>query len=214
VPYGFLDSVPLVGLLRAVPRDIATAAAAASVRGGIAAIEVTMDSDHPLRQLDAIRSSVPGAIVGVGTVLSIDEARNAIGAGAAFVVSPHFDDQIVRHCHHAGVPVIPGATTPSEILQAWRAGVGLVKVFPAGPLGIGYIRAVSDVLKGVDIMVTGGVTETNLASFFEAGARAATIGTWLFSKEALASEEMELVESNARRLVRAIEVSSQAVRSA
>jgi 2-dehydro-3-deoxyphosphogluconate aldolase/(4S)-4-hydroxy-2-oxoglutarate aldolase len=173
-----------------------------------------MDSDHPLGQLEAIRSSVPGAVVGVGTVLSIDEARNAIGAGAAFVVSPHFDDEIVRHCHQAGVPVIPGATTPSEILQAWRAGVGLVKVFPAGPLGIGYVRAVCDALKGVDIMVTGGVTETNLDSFFKAGARAAAIGSWLFSKEALASEEMTLVESNARRLVRALEVSSQAVRSA
>lgn len=211
---GFLDSVPLVGLLRAAPRDLAVAAAAASVRGGIAAIEVTMDSDHPLGQLDAIRSNVPGVIVGVGTVLSIGEARDAVGAGATFVVSPHFDDEIVRYCRQEGVPVIPGATTPSEILQAWRAGVALVKVFPAGPLGIAYVRAVSDALKEVDIMVTGGITEMNLASFFAAGARAATIGSWLFSKEALASQEMALVEGKARRLVRAMAVSSQAVPSA
>jgi len=172
---------------------------------------VTMDSDHPLGQLDAIRSSVPGAIVGVGTVLSIGEARDAVDAGAAFVVSPHFDAEIARYCRQEGVPVIPGATTPSEILQAWRAGVGLVKVFPAGPLGIAYVRAVTDALKEVDIMVTGGMTETNLASFFAAGARAATIGSWLFSKDALASQEMTLVESNARRLVSAMERASQAV---
>ena len=207
----FLDGVPLVGLLRAVPRDLAVAAAAASVRGGIAAIEVTMDSDHPLGQLEAIRSNVRGVIVGVGTVLSIGEARDAVDAGAAFVVSPHFDAEIVRYCRQEGVPVIPGATTPSEILQAWRAGVRLVKVFPAGPLGVAYVRAVTDALKEVDIMVTGGITETNLASFFAAGARAATIGSWLFSKQALASQEMTLVESNARRLVSTMERSSQAV---
>lgn len=211
MPQGFLGGVPLVGLLRAVPRNIAVAAAAASVRGGIAAIEVTTDSDHPLGQLDAIRSSVPGAIVGIGTVLSIGQAREAVGAGAAFVVSPHFDNEIVRYCNQEGVPVIPGATTPSEILQAWRAGVGLVKVFPAGPLGTAYLRAVSDALKGVDIMVTGGITDANLASFFAAGARAATIGSWLFSREALASHEMALVENKARRLVHAMAVSSQAV---
>ena len=204
MPQVFLGSVPLVSLLRAVPRNIAVAAAAASVRGGIAAIEVTTDSDHPLGQLDAIRSSVPGAIVGIGTVLSIGQAREAVGAGAAFVVSPHFDNEIVRYCNQEGVPVIPGATTPSEILQAWRAGVELVKVFPAGPLGTAYVRAVSDALKGVDIMATGGITETNLASFFAAGARAATIGSWLFPKEALSAGDVTPIEDRARRLVSAL----------
>lgn len=204
MPQVFLGSVPLVGLLRAVPRNIAVAAAAASVRGGITAIEVTMDSDHPLGQLDAVRSSVPGAMVGIGTVLSIGQARDAVGAGAAFVVSPHFDNEIVRYCNQERVPVIPGATTPSEILQAWRAGVRLVKVFPAGPLGVAYVRAVSEALKGVDLMVTGGITETNLASFFAAGAKAATIGGWLFPKEALSAGDVTPIEDRARRLVSAL----------
>jgi len=204
VPPGFLDSVPLVGLLRAVPKDVAVAAAAASARGGIGAIEVTMDSDHPLGQLDAIRSKVPDLTVGVGTVLSLGEAREAVAAGAAFVVSPHFDEDIVRYCREEGIPVIPGATTPSEILQAWRAGAGLVKVFPAGPLGVAYVRAVAEAIKGVELMVTGGITETNLASFFAAGAKAATIGGWLFPKEALSSLDMTPIEDRARRLIKAM----------
>jgi 2-dehydro-3-deoxyphosphogluconate aldolase/(4S)-4-hydroxy-2-oxoglutarate aldolase len=206
----FLNSVPPVGLLRAVPPDLAVAAVAASVRGGIATVEVTMDSDNPLGQLAAIRAKVPGATVGVGTVLSVGEAREAVAAGAAFLVSPHFDEAIVRYCRDENVPVIPGAATPTEILQAWGAGAALVKVFPAGPLGVPYVRAVADALKKVDLMVTGGITEMNLASFFAAGARAATIGSWLFSKEALASEELTLVELNARRLVNALAPSSHA----
>jgi 2-dehydro-3-deoxyphosphogluconate aldolase/(4S)-4-hydroxy-2-oxoglutarate aldolase len=170
-----------------------------------------MDSDNPLGQLAAIRAKVPGATVGVGTVLSVGEAREAVAAGAAFLVSPHFDEAIVRYCRDENVPVIPGAATPTEILQAWAAGAALVKVFPAGPLGVPYVRAVADALKKVDLMVTGGITEMNLASFFAAGARAATIGSWLFSKEALASEEMTLVEINARRLVSVLEGSRQAL---
>jgi 2-dehydro-3-deoxyphosphogluconate aldolase/(4S)-4-hydroxy-2-oxoglutarate aldolase len=204
VPAGFLSEVPLVGLLRGVPPDLAAAAAAACVRGGITAIEVTMDSDDPLGQLAGIQAKVPGAMVGVGTVLTLDEAREAVAAGAAFVVSPHFDEAIVRYCIDEELPVIPGAATPTEILQAWRAGAALVKVFPAGPLGIAYVRAVADAIKRVALMVTGGVTETNLTAFFAAGASAATIGSWLFSKEALASGEMALVETNARRLVTAL----------
>lgn len=200
----FLDSVPLVGLLRGVPPDVAAAAAAASAGGGIAAIEVTMDSHNPLAQLAAIQAKVPEAIVGVGTVLSLDEAREAIAVGAAFVVSPHLDREIVRYCREKGVPVIPGAATPGEILQAWQAGAGLVKVFPAGPLGVAYVRAVSEALKGVDLMVTGGITETNLASFFAAGAKAATIGGWLFPKEALSAGDVTPIEDRARRLVSAL----------
>jgi 2-dehydro-3-deoxyphosphogluconate aldolase/(4S)-4-hydroxy-2-oxoglutarate aldolase len=206
----FLNSVPLVGLLRAVPPDLAVAAVAASVRGGIATVEVTMDSDNPLGQLAAIQDRVADAVIGVGTVLNLGDAREAVAAGAAFVVSPHFDELIVRYCIEEGVPVVPGAATPTEILQAWNAGAALVKVFPAGPLGVAYIHAVADALKTVPLMVTGGITEMNLASFLGAGAKAATIGSWLFSKEALASEEMTLVELNARRLVNALTSTSHA----
>ncbi len=115
----FLGNVPLVGLLRGVPPGLSAAAAAACVRGGITAIEVTMDSDDPLGQLAAIRARVPDAMVGVGTVLTLDEAQEAVAAGAAFVVSPHFDEVIVRYCIDEELPVIPGAATPTEIMQAW-----------------------------------------------------------------------------------------------
>jgi 2-dehydro-3-deoxyphosphogluconate aldolase/(4S)-4-hydroxy-2-oxoglutarate aldolase len=204
VAAAFLDAVPLVGLLRGVPPNVAAAAATASARGGIAAIEVTMDSENPLGQLAMIQAKLPGVTVGVGTVLSLEEAREAITAGAAFVVSPHFDEDIVRYCREMGVPALPGAATPSEILRAWRAGAALVKVFPAGPLGVGYVRAVADALKGVDLMVTGGITEANVASFFAAGAKAATIGGWLFPKDALTSGDMSPIEDRARRLVNSL----------
>jgi 2-dehydro-3-deoxyphosphogluconate aldolase/(4S)-4-hydroxy-2-oxoglutarate aldolase len=207
----FINEVPLVGLLRGVPPGLAANAAAACVRGGITAIEVTMDSDDPLGQLAAIKAKAPGVTVGVGTVLSLDEAREAVAAGAAFVVSPHFDEDIVRYCREEGISAMPGAATPTEILRAWRAGAALVKIFPAGPLGIAYVRAVAGALKNIEFMVTGGITEMNVASFFSAGARAATIGSWLFSEEALASGEMALIESNARRLVSSLKGSRQAL---
>lgn len=199
----FLRELPVVGLLRRAEPSLAVAAARAGARGGLRAIEITMDGDDPLAQLAAIAREVPEVTPGAGTVLSIEEARAALDAGAAFIVSPHLDEELVRHCAAAGVPVVPGAATATEVVRAWRAGATMVKLFPAGPLGPDYVRALLEPLRRIDLLVTGGVTAENLPSFFAAGARAAAVGGWLFPREAFASGDMREVESRARALAAA-----------
>jgi 2-dehydro-3-deoxyphosphogluconate aldolase / (4S)-4-hydroxy-2-oxoglutarate aldolase len=197
----FLREVPIVGLLRRADPALAATAAAAAARGGLRAVEVTMDGDDPLGQLAAVARDVPGVALGAGTVLSIEEARAALDAGAAFVVSPHLDQELVRFCAAAGVPVIPGAATATEVVQAWRAGATMVKLFPAGPLGAAYVRALLEPLRKIDLLVTGGVSAENLASFLAAGARGAAVGGWLFPRAAFESGDMSVVEDRARALV-------------
>ncbi|HEY7201058.1 MAG TPA: bifunctional 4-hydroxy-2-oxoglutarate aldolase/2-dehydro-3-deoxy-phosphogluconate aldolase [Candidatus Dormibacteraeota bacterium] len=199
----FLREVPLVGLLRRAEPALAVAAAAAAARGGLPAIEVTMDGDDPLGQLAAIARDVPEVTLGAGTVLSIDEARAALDAGATFVVSPHLDQELVGFCAAAGVPVFPGAATATEVVQAWKTGATMVKLFPAGPLGAAYVKALLEPLRRIDLLVTGGISDENVASFFAAGARGAAAGGWLFPKTAFDSGDMGVVEDRARALVRA-----------
>ncbi|HXM54353.1 MAG TPA: bifunctional 4-hydroxy-2-oxoglutarate aldolase/2-dehydro-3-deoxy-phosphogluconate aldolase, partial [Candidatus Dormibacteraeota bacterium] len=189
---------PLVGLLRRAERPSAVSAARAAARGGLRVIEVTMDADDPLAVLAAVAREVPEVTPGAGTVLSIEEARGALDAGARFIVSPHLDEDLVRFCAGADVPVIPGAATATEVVRAWQAGATMVKLFPAGPLGAPYVKALLEPLRRIDLMVTGGIGADNLASFFAAGARAAAIGGWLF-----ASADPDVVEARARALVEA-----------
>jgi 2-dehydro-3-deoxyphosphogluconate aldolase / (4S)-4-hydroxy-2-oxoglutarate aldolase len=198
----FLRDVPLVGLLRRAEPALVTAAAAAAARGGLRAVEVTMDGDDPLGQLAAIARDVPEVAVGAGTVLSIEEARGALDAGARFIVSPHLDGELVRFCAEAGVPVIPGAATATEVVQAWQAGATMVKLFPAGPLGAAYVRALLEPLRRIDVLVTGAISPDNLAAFLEAGAKGAAVGGWLFPRSAFESGDMSGVEDRARTLVR------------
>lgn len=199
----FLAELPLVGLLRRAEPALAVAAARAAARGGLRAIEVTMDGEDPLAQLGAIAREVPEVALGAGTVLSVEEAKAALGAGATFVVSPHLDEELVASCAAGGVPVFPGAATATEVVRAWRAGATMVKLFPAGPLGAAYVRALLEPLRRIDLLVTGGVEAENLGSFFAAGARGAAVGGWLFPRTAFASGDMAVVEDRARALVEA-----------
>ena len=123
------------------------------------------------------------------------------GTSKSGIVSPHLDQELVRFCAGAGVPVIPGAATATEVVQAWRAGATMVKLFPAGPLGAAYVRALLEPLRRIDLMVTGGIDAGNLASFLAAGARGAAVGGWLSPRAAFESGDMAVVEERARALV-------------
>lgn len=134
-----------------------------------------------MRALEAVarqRSSAALAL-GAGTVLSIEAAERAIGAGATFLVMPHLDTEIVRWAESRGVPVFPGAATPTEVLTGWRAGAAAVKVFPASVLGPNFVRELRGPLPEIPLVPTGGVTPENAAAFISAGAAAVGLGGWL-----------------------------------
>jgi 2-dehydro-3-deoxyphosphogluconate aldolase / (4S)-4-hydroxy-2-oxoglutarate aldolase len=163
----------------------------ALLQGGIRAFELTLNEPEAAA-LDALAAAVrhvegSGLVVGAGTVLSIDAARRAVDAGAAFLVAPHIDPEVVTWAAGRGVPMFPGAATPTEALTAWRAGAAGVKVFPASSLGTAFVREMRGPFPDLPLVPTGGISAENAAAYVDAGAVAVGIGSWLFGGGSAAS---------------------------
>lgn len=177
-----LRAAPAVGILRRVATPLALAAATAAVEGGLRAIEITMDGEDAEDQIRALRERCDDdVLIGAGTVTTLERFSRAVASGAQFIVSPAFDPQIVDLSRDAGLPAIPGALTPTEVLAAWRGGATVVKLFPVGPLGPGYVRTLLEPLSEVTVMCNGLVTLEDAPAFLEAGALAVGMGATLFS---------------------------------
>ena len=166
----------LVAVLRRV--DDPDRVADELVGAGVGVLEVTLDSDGALDAIARLRSR-GGVTVLAGTVRTAADAAAAIAAGAEACVGPALVPAVVEQCRALGVPVIPGALTPSEVEAAWQAGAALVKVFPGSLGGPRYVRELAAPLHDVPLMVTGGVDASNAAEFLAAGACAVGVGSSL-----------------------------------
>lgn len=163
-----------------------------------------MDGDEGEAQISALRDRLgPDVMVGAGTVTTLERFSRSVAAGAQFIVSPAFDPQIVAMARDAGLPVIPGAVTPTEVLNAWRAGATVVKLYPAGPLGPGYVRTLLEPLSEVKVMCNGLVTIADAPEFLRAGAVAVGMAGTLFG-----DLEPSGVRSRTRDLMGALGASS------
>ena len=177
----------------------------ALVAGGVRALEVTMTMPGALDALAALRALPADRIVlGAGTVLDAETARLAILAGARFIVAPTRPAGLVEVCHRYGVVAMPGAYTPTEILAAAEAGADLVKVFPAGGLGPGYLKELRGPLPHLRLVPTGGITADSVGAFLAAGAVAVGVGGALLERDAVARGDYARITAQARRLVAAI----------
>ncbi len=185
-------------MLRGHPPARATEIVSTLRSSGLDIAEITMDSPDAL---ETIASLVGGAaLVGAGTVRSIDDATAAIDAGADFLVAPHTDLSVVKAAVDKGVPIIPGVMTPTEAITAWNAGAAAVKVFPASVVGPGLLGAIRGPLPDVAMIPTGGITLTDARSFFAAGAVAIGVGGWL-----TAQDDLGVVAGRASALVEAVD---------
>lgn len=146
---------------------------------GDVVFEVTMESENAAKDISWLKEA--GATVGAGTVLSRDQAKDALAAGAEFLVSPYLDDDLVSWAANKNVPFAPGALTPTEITRAWKLGAAAVKIFPASVAGPQLLRELRGPLGHIPLMPTGGMHAENVASFIQAGAIAVGVGGWLTS---------------------------------
>ncbi len=172
--------------------DAATAAYAAEVAisAGCRCIELTWTTPGVLDVLTELRNKhADSIIVGVGTVLNDTHARDAVKAGADFLVSPGLVPDLVDLAHAAGVLCLVGAFTPSEVIEARAMGADVVKVFPADTGGPAHLKALKSVFPDTVFCPTGGVTAENMQAYFAAGASLVGIGSNLFDKEAFARRE-------------------------
>jgi 2-dehydro-3-deoxyphosphogluconate aldolase/(4S)-4-hydroxy-2-oxoglutarate aldolase len=162
--------------------------------GGIAVVEITLDSPDALATIERLRLD-PEVVVLAGTVRTADEARAAIEAGAQACVGPALVSEVLRTCAELGVPAIPGAMTPTEVETAWRLGAAMVKLFPAARLGPAYVRDLRGPFGDVPLLVTGGIDARNASAFLRAGATAVGVGTALVGGPDVAAAARKLVGS-------------------
>lgn len=170
--------------------------------GGVAAIEITFSVPSAPAHIARIAQSFGDRVVlGAGTVRTARNAADALDAGATYLVAPNTDFDVIKLCHERDVPVVPGAFTPTEIENAWRAGADAVKLFPAGIVGIPYLKAVRAPMPDVPIVPTGGVNVDNAADWLRAGAVALGVGSKLVLKDALAAGDYARITDMARRFL-------------
>ena len=199
--------IGIVPIVRANRAEHAIEAAKAVYRGGVGVLEVTMTVPGAVKVLEKVADEFGDRIVlGAGTVLDPETARAVMLAGAEFLVTPALNVKTIDLCHRYSKPIIPGALTPTEVMNAWENGADMVKIFPCGNLGgPRYIKALKAPLPQVLMVPTGGVRPDNAAAFFNAGAAAIAVGSEMVSKKALESGDYASIEENARQFLKVVE---------
>ncbi len=205
-----LERSRVVAILRRTEARLAVETAEALLRGGISVIEVTLNTPGALEMLRAMRDAVGDrALLGAGTVLDLAAADAALAAGAQFIVSPHTDANLVSAMVARGIACIPGALSTTEVLTAWRAGACLVKLFPAGPVGPGYVKDVRGPLADIPLLPTGGVTLENAPAFIAAGAWGLGLGSALVAPDLVAARRFAELARRAAAFAEIAAVASQ-----
>lgn len=195
----------VIAILRLEAAEDLVPVAEAIQAGGVTAIEFTLTTPGAVRALRPARMRLSREVLlGVGTVLCAEAAQEAIEAGAEFVVAPNLNPSVVAACRAAGIPVIPGAFTPTEIVEAWDAGASLVKVFPVGSVGPRYIRDLRGPFPHIPLVPTGGVSLDNLEAFMQAGAVAVGVGGEMVPKDLLARRAFPEITARARAFADAV----------
>ncbi|MBD1944814.1 bifunctional 4-hydroxy-2-oxoglutarate aldolase/2-dehydro-3-deoxy-phosphogluconate aldolase [Coleofasciculus sp. FACHB-712] len=170
-----------IAVIRAPQMELGRQMAHAVASGGMQLIEITWNSDNPAELIGDLRSQLPACTIGTGTVLNREQLKDAIAAGAQFVFTPHVDPILIQTAMDRGVPMVPGALSPTEIVTAWQAGASCVKVFPVQAVGgASYIKSLQGPLGHIPLIPTGGVTVENAKAFLAAGAIAVGLSGSLF----------------------------------
>lgn len=178
----------------------------ALVEGGVGALEITVDTPGAFDLIALLKEKLgEHVLVGAGTVLDADTAKQAIQAGSDFIFSPILDIDTITLTNEYGKISIPGVMTPTEIVTAHKAGADLIKVFPGNALGVDYIKELQGPLGHIPMMPTGGVTVDNVAQFIRNGAVAVGIGGNLVNKAAIESGHFDELRELARTFTQLIQ---------
>ena len=176
--------------------------AKALVEGGLACAEVTFRTDAAEESIRLMSEAYPEMLVGAGTVLTIDQVKRAVKAGAKFIVSPGFDPEIVDYCLENNIPVLPGCITPSEVAQAVKRGLKVVKFFPAEQAGgIAMIKAMAAPYTMVKFMPTGGINAKNLADYLSCDKILCCGGSWMVKGDMIKAGEFDKITAMTKEAV-------------
>ena len=188
-----------------MPPSEITNIATALYNGGIRLLEITLNSDDALPAIEQLNHEFKNKmLIGAGTVIDEKDAKNAIAAGAAFLISPSLDTQVIKAAKDAGIVSIPGAFTPTEIVAAHKNGADIIKIFPC--LNADYVKNILAPLNFIKVMPTGGIDASNIQTFAKTGAVAFGIGSALVSSKATVNNTyLETITAKAKQLVAALQ---------
>lgn len=195
----------IFAVIRGVSAEDAVEISKYSILGGVKNIEVTYttpDASEAILELKKIYSNNTEIVIGAGTIMNVELAKEAISSGAEFLVSPHYDPSIQELAEDAHIYYFPGCATTTEIVRAMNGGAKIIKLFPGGTLGPSFIKDIHGPIPNVDLMPSGGVSLSNIKEWKDKGAVAVGVGSALSAK--VASEGYESVTNIAKEFVQAL----------
>ncbi|CCQ49012.1 MULTISPECIES: bifunctional 4-hydroxy-2-oxoglutarate aldolase/2-dehydro-3-deoxy-phosphogluconate aldolase [Crocosphaera] len=197
-----LTKNPAIAVIRTDNIEQGINMAKAVAAGGMNIIEITWNSHNPGEIIQQLKQDLPECTIGTGTILTLEELKEAIASGIQFCFTPHVNQTLIKTAINHDIPIIPGALSPTEIITAWQAGASCVKVFPVQAIGgIAYIKGLQGPLGSIPLIPTGGVTLDNAAYFIEAGAIAVGLSSQLFPRHALDDQKWDTITAQAQLLM-------------
>lgn len=207
-----VEKYKLVAILRGVPEEKLSRVAQALYDGGVRLLEITYSPDGSVsdeetaRRIGLLAKEFAGRMhIGAGTVLTREQVRLTKEAGGRFIISPNVDEAVIRETCALGLVSMPGALTPTEICNAHSFGADFVKLFPAGDMGVGYVKSVKAPLSHIKMLAVGGINEKNLASYLHTGVCGFGIGSNIVSKKMVDENDYQGITALAREFMAVIE---------
>ena len=199
------DKLPLMGILRGIDLSMIEPLIKTVLESGLRTIEVTMNTpqaEELIRKMSNI--SKEKLSIGAGTVLDEDSLSRAVDAGAGFIVTPVFDETVIKTAHKKNIPIFPGALTPSEAYKCWQYNAAMVKIFPASCFGPKYFKELKGPFADIKLMAVGGVKADNVRDFFSCGADAVAVGGSIFNLEAMRRNDYSQIAGDLSLMVKAV----------
>jgi len=201
------QKAPIVGIVRNVSLADVIHILPIFREAGLTTIEITMNTPGAEEIIRfAIENKSEGLNIGAGTVCTKDDLELALDAGAQFIVTPIINKKVIKSCVKKGIPVFPGAFTPTEIYNAWSLGADMVKIYPATSLGPEYIKDLKAPMNQLKLLPTGGVGLDNMSDFLKAGANGLGIGGQLFDKKLIQDKNWEGLKAHFQQFVNKLSV--------
>lgn len=195
-----IGKTKVISIIRGIESQDIKEVISALYAGGIRCLEVTMNTPGALAMITEARKT-QDIIVGAGTVLSVDDAKKAIDAGAQFILAPCLDVNVITYCLERDVLPVPGIFTPTEMMLAYNSGAKLLKVFPAGSVGPQYIKDLLGPFSGMKLLPVGGVSLENTPAFMQAGAYAVGVGSFLANPSLAKEKDFATIRQRAEQFV-------------
>ncbi len=197
----------IIAIVRGIENDKIIETCKALSKGGVNLIEVTFNQssetglEDTYNAIKLISENLEDVCVGAGTVMTIEQLEKAAEAGAKYIISPNFDKDIVHRTVELGLVSIPGVLTPTEITDAYKEGAHFAKLFPAGELGLNYIKAIKAPISHIPMLAVGGVNVDNINDFMKTGLNGVGVGSSLVNKNLINENKYEELTELAKKFV-------------